>query len=89
MSFGAIIADTPGFSSFDTEMMDKIPAPEMKRMFREFEPYNDNCRFADCAHVKEAGCCVLEAVKSGGICKSRHDSYVRLYETAKARKDWE
>ena len=47
------------------------------------------CRFPDCAHVKEKGCAVLAAVKAGEIPRTRHRSYVRLYEQAKAISDWE
>ena len=32
---------------------------------------------------------LLAAVKAGEIPKSRHDSYVRLYEQAKQIPDWE
>ena len=52
-------------------------------------PLPDRCQFQDCAHLKEKGCAVLAAVKAGEIPKSRHDSYVRLYEQAKQIPDWE
>ena len=39
--------------------------------------------------MKEKGCAVLAAVKAGKIAKSRHESYVRLYEQAKQIPDWE
>jgi len=89
LGFDAVCADTPGFSSFDTEMMDDAPASELKAAFREFRPYEGSCRFADCAHVKELGCAVLAAIKRGEIAPSRHLSYVRLYEAARQRKPWE
>ena len=62
---------------------------ELAGRFREFAPYVDQCQFQDCAHVKEKGCAVLAAVKAGEIAKSRHESYVRLYEQAKQIPDWE
>jgi ribosome biogenesis GTPase len=86
---GAIIADTPGFSAFDTEKMELRRKEELQYTFREFTPYLDECKFVGCAHVKEKGCAVLEALRSGTICESRHKSYVRLYEQAKEWKDWE
>lgn len=86
---GAIVADTPGFSSFDTEEMELRRPEELERTFREFEPYLGKCRFTGCAHVKEKGCAVLEAVKAGLIPKSRHASYVRLYEQAKEVPEWQ
>ena len=86
---GAIVADTPGFSSFDTERMELVRREDLERSFREFRPLLGQCRFVGCAHVKEKGCAVLEAVEAGEIPRSRHESYVRLYEQAKEIKEWE
>lgn len=89
LSSGAIVADTPGFSSFDTEGMELRRPEELQYTFREFAPYLDQCRFIGCAHVKEKGCAVLAALKEGKIAPSRHASYVRLYEQAKEVPEWE
>ncbi|MGM9606367.1 MAG: ribosome small subunit-dependent GTPase A [Oscillospiraceae bacterium] len=86
---GAVVADTPGFSSFDTDQTEVRQKEDLAATFREFRPYLDQCRFVGCAHVKEKGCAVREAVKQGEIPPSRHASYVRLYEQAKAHKEWE
>lgn len=85
---GGLVADTPGFSSFDVEQMEAIPKAELAAAFREFGPYLDGCRFQGCAHVKERGCAVREALDAGKIAPSRHASYVRLYEQAKEVPDW-
>src|SRR5699024_1581647 len=50
LSSGAIVADTPGFSSFDTEGMELRRPEELQYTFREFAPYLDQCRFTGCAH---------------------------------------
>ena len=86
---GAIVADTPGFSSFDAEEMELRRPEELQYTFREFAPYLDQCRFTGCSHVKEKGCAVLAAVKDGKIASSRHASYVRLYQQAKEVPEWE
>ena len=57
--------------------------------FVEFRPWLDQCRFVGCSHTREAGCAVLEAVRAGQIQKSRHASYVRLYEELKPLQDWQ
>lgn len=88
LSDGSLIADTPGYSAFDAEKLSLGEASQLQHSFREFAPYLGDCRFLDCAHVKEAGCAVLQAVQEGKIAKSRHSSYVRLYEQAKERKSW-
>ena len=86
---GALAADTPGFSSFDVDHMELGRKEELQYAFREFAPYLGRCQFQDCAHLKEKGCAVLEAVAAGEIPKTRHQSYLRLYEEAKAIPDWE
>jgi ribosome biogenesis GTPase len=83
------VADTPGFSSFDVDQTQFLRKEELAETFREFRPYLDQCQFVGCSHVKEKGCAVLEALRQGKISKSRHDSYVRLYEQAKAHREWE
>lgn len=89
LSCGAVVADTPGFSSFDVDRMELMRKEELANCFPEFSPYKDRCQFQDCAHLKEKGCAVLQALKDGNIQPSRHHSYLRLYEQAKAIPDWE
>lgn len=86
---GGIVADTPGFSAFDTEVMELNDCEKLQHMFREFEPFLSDCRYTGCSHTKEAGCAVLEALERGEIAASRHESYVRLYDQAKQFKKWE
>lgn len=89
LSFGGRIADTPGFASFEGELVMNIEKEQLQYCFREFERYIPDCRFTGCAHLKEKGCAVLEAVERGEIARSRHDSYRLLYEEAKNIKPWE
>ena len=86
---GGYIADTPGFSTVDTERYCRITKGELDGAFREFAEFTKDCRFADCAHVKEKGCAVREAVESGKIARSRYDSYLRMYEEASKINEWE
>ena len=87
LSCGAIVADTPGFSAFDTERLSS--KEKLHELFPDFYPYVGNCRFLDCTHLKEPGCNVLKAVQTGAMQKSRWESYVRLYEQATEHKEWE
>jgi ribosome small subunit-dependent GTPase A len=86
---GGRIADTPGFSSFDGEFAEFIYKDELADTFREFADYTPLCRFTGCSHTCEKGCEVLEAVRRGDISKSRHDSYVALYNEVKDIREWE
>ena len=86
---GGYIADTPGFSTFETNKYDIIKKEELSACFTEFSDFSGNCRFSDCSHTCEKGCAVIQAVKDGLIPESRHESYCQMYEEAKAIKDWE
>ena len=79
------VADTPGFSSLDMTRA-VIRQEALPHCFREFAPYLGACRFTSCAHVREAGCAVLQAVKEGKIAASRHESYVAMLAEAKERE---
>ena len=83
------VADTPGFASFEVDMVDPISCENLQYAFREFRPYIGKCRFRDCAHLKEPGCAVLAAVEAGEIAPERHESYARLYALSAQVCDWE
>lgn len=89
LSGGGYIADTPGFSTFETNRYDIIRKEELVGCFREMREFTDGCRFRDCSHTCEKGCAVLEALDRGEIHKSRHESYCAMYEEAKQLKEWE
>ena len=86
---GTFVADTPGFASFEVDMVDPISCENLQYAFREFRPYIGKCRFRDCAHLKEPGCAVLAAVEAGEIAPERHESYARLYALSAQVNDWE
>ena len=83
------VADTPGFSSFDTDQMDIILKENLQYAFPDFGTYIGGCRFDDCSHRKEPGCAVRAALESGDIEPTRYDSYLKLYEKASQINLWE
>lgn len=83
------VADTPGFSSFDTDQMEVILKENLQYAFPDFAPYVGTCQFRDCTHRKEPGCAVRSALEAGEIEATRYDSYLRLYEKASQIKLWE
>ena len=85
----ALIADTPGFSSFDTDQMEVILKENLQYAFPEFGKYIGTCQFRDCSHRKEPGCAVTTALAAGEIGKSRYESYLKLYEKAMQINEWE
>lgn len=83
------IADTPGFSSLDFETNDLIKKDELAFCFPDFSDFIDSCKFSTCAHVNDKGCRLIEAVNSGDVMRSRHESYVTMYNEVKDIKDWQ
>ena len=83
------VADTPGFSSFDTDQMDVILKENLQYAFPDFGPYIGKCQFHDCSHRKEPGCAVTAALEAGEVEQTRYDSYLRLYEKSSQIKTWE
>lgn len=86
---GTYVADTPGFSSFDTDQMEIILKENLQYAFPDFGKYLGDCQFRDCTHRKEPGCAVRAAVEVGEIELTRYDSYLRLYEKASQINLWE
>lgn len=72
---GGALIDSPGVRDF-------APAPEMLDAgtlgFAEVAALAPQCRFADCAHMREPHCAVRAAVDSGTMSARRYESYRRL-----------
>ena len=83
------VADTPGFSSFDTDQMEVVLKENLQYAFPDFGAYLGQCQFHDCSHRKEPGCAVTAAVDAGEIEATRYQSYLRLYEKVSQIKQWE
>ena len=85
---GGYIADTPGFSSFESESGKYDFKMHLDECFPEFNGYSDKCRFTSCTHTCEKGCAVIAALNEGKIEPTRHQSYVALFEELKEVKEW-
>jgi ribosome biogenesis GTPase len=84
---GGHIVDTPGFS--DVGVWNVRPEG-LAVLYQEFATRADACRFGDCHHRREPGCAVLDAVASGDIPASRHESYLAvLAELEALPEEWE
>ena len=79
------LADTPGFTMLDFERFDFFEKDDLPLTFREFVPLIGSCRYTKCTHTKEQGCAIVDGVKDGSIAKSRHQSFVSLYEILKKK----
>lgn len=82
---GSYIMDTPGFTSLYVNNFEK---EKLKNYFREFAPFEIQCRFNGCSHVHEPGCAVKEAVEEGKIHRIRYENYLEMYQELKAKKKY-
>lgn len=74
MDGGGILIDTPGVREFGLAVDD----PDKLADMLDISDYAKSCRFADCAHINEPGCSVLEAVNNGVLERSVYESYLKL-----------
>lgn len=82
----ALLADTPGFGLIDFVHFDFFDLENLAACFSEFYDYIGECKYTKCTHKKEEGCKIVEAVNRGEISRSRHESYVAIYDEFKNKK---
>lgn len=85
---GAYVVDTPGFSTVDNNEDLYEFKLSLAECFPEFNEYLGECKFTSCSHTSEKGCAIIEAVKSGMIQPSRHESYIALWTELKDVNAW-
>lgn len=73
----ALIADTPGFSSYEDFQM---TVEELPHFFPEMQALAPECKFRGCLHIKEPSCAVKNALEHGKIMNSRYDNYLQFHE---------
>jgi ribosome biogenesis GTPase len=72
---GARIIDSPGVRDYAPAFNDMS---QVMQGFREMESARQDCRFANCQHLREPACAVKDGVESGHISARRYESYRRL-----------
>ncbi|MCK8606564.1 ribosome small subunit-dependent GTPase A [Apilactobacillus ozensis] len=80
---GGLVADTPGFSSYDVLNID---AQYLRNYFPEFKNNAHECKFRGCVHINEPNCKIKELLSDGLIEQTRYDNYLNLYNIIKDRK---
>ena len=76
------IVDTPGFSNLK---FDFLMPNEVDLLFPEIGQYKEYCKFQDCLHLTETGCCVKEHFDE--IDETRYQSYVEFVKEAQEYKE--
>jgi ribosome biogenesis GTPase len=71
---GALVIDNPGMRELG------VLGAEggIDGSFSDIISVASNCRYRDCGHIREPGCAVLEAVKSGEIGQNHYENYAKL-----------
>jgi len=76
------IVDTPGFSNVK---FDFILPQDVDLLFKEMITLREHCKYADCLHIHEDGCAILENIEK--IDETRYSSYLEFIEEAKDYKE--
>jgi ribosome biogenesis GTPase len=79
---GTKIYDTPGFTSYEAAMVSDMTEERIDMLFPEFQNYLGKCKFKNCRHENEPDCAVRDALNSGGIRRTRYESYINLLSAA-------
>jgi ribosome biogenesis GTPase / thiamine phosphate phosphatase len=75
LATGGALIDSPGVRDF-APAIDLLDPQSLG--FPEVDSLSPNCRFADCRHLQEPGCAVIEAAANGTLSPRRYESYRRL-----------
>ena len=75
LSFGGYVVDTPGVRQF---MLWDVEPNEVVGYYRDLRPYENLCKFPDCAHLHESSCAVKDSVADGRLDARRYESYLAL-----------
>jgi ribosome biogenesis GTPase len=76
---GGAVIDSPGVRDYAPALRPE----DVAAGFREISKMAQNCRFANCHHLREPGCAVKQAVDDDTISKRRYDSYRHLLALAR------
>jgi ribosome biogenesis GTPase len=86
MPSGAILLDTPGMRELQLWAGEET----LDTTFSEISELAAECRFSDCAHEREPGCAIRQALSDGTLSRERWDSFCKLQREMRAlaiRKD--
>ncbi len=69
---GGIVLDTPGIR--ELQLWDA----DLEQTFGDIDEISRRCRFSDCAHDREPGCAIRDALADGSLPHDRWQSYLKL-----------
>ncbi len=75
LSSGGDLIDSPGIRELS---LWQLSSAEIAQGYREFRPYQTQCKFRNCVHIDTPGCAITHAVKNKLISLHRYENYVRI-----------
>lgn len=72
---GSLVIDTPGMREFGIAMDD---GNSSSGLFPAIDKLAVECRYADCSHLNENGCAVVQAFENGNLDPGIYESYIKL-----------
>jgi ribosome biogenesis GTPase len=69
------VADTPGIRAL---ALQGVAPEDLPDCYPELRPLLGHCFYADCTHLHEPGCAIIEAVERSEISRARYESYAAL-----------
>lgn len=76
------IIDTPGFSNLK---FDFLMPQDVYKLFREFRPYQNCCKYQNCLHIHEDGCKIIQDKEK--FADERYQSYIEFVKEANEFKE--
>jgi ribosome biogenesis GTPase / thiamine phosphate phosphatase len=75
MPNGALLIDSPGMREFGVTSESGSPD---ETLFPAIQELAEKCRYADCQHINESDCAVLNALQNEALDPLVYDSYMKL-----------
>jgi ribosome biogenesis GTPase / thiamine phosphate phosphatase len=77
---GSLIIDTPGMKEFGIALEDGL---QTDGLFPSIDEFAGKCRYANCKHINEEGCAVIEAYENQLLDPTAYNSYIKLIKEQK------
>jgi ribosome biogenesis GTPase len=72
---GSLVIDTPGMREFGIALDEDMTT---SGLFPMLDQWSAKCRYADCRHLGESGCAVVQAYENGRLDPMVYESYLKL-----------
>ncbi|MFZ5723738.1 MAG: small ribosomal subunit biogenesis GTPase RsgA [Pseudomonadota bacterium] len=78
------LIDSPGVREFQLWHIDEA---QLEAAWIDFRPWQGQCRFRDCRHLKEPGCALRAAAERGELATERLENFLRIRDSLRDAPD--